>query len=306
MRTERIAVNAGSSSLRKRRLVLNHLLSNADGRVINFVLSTFSACRLFFVDRWQFWWGSRQESGRVAVFGSKVSVIIPTYNRKELLFSRALPSVLGQTYENIEVLVVSHGSDDGTNEEVRNLAQEDNRVRLIPIDRNFLGYPNRAEYHWLAGPVRPINEGLKQASGRWIARIDDDDEWHPDHLEKLVGLAHKKKLDFVSSSYEVIDGRNNRVVRPLGTPPIGGVQTWVYRAKLKGIQANLNCWRKKWNRVNDIDLQNRLVGLRIRIGWLEDVTVRIQPRDGESQIGSAAYLEKSSEIEEKYGIAEEQ
>ena len=279
-----------------------HFLTSADGRAVNSVLSALTSAWLYFIDRWEFWRGSQRERNRVAVFGSTVSIVIPTYNRKDLLFSRALSSVLAQTYENIEVLVVSHGSVDGTNEEVEALARQDSRVRLIEIERKSLGYPNKAEYHWLAGPVRPINAGLKHASGSWIARIDDDDEWYPDHLAKLVKLADEERLDFVSSSYEVLDGKNDRVVEPVGIPAIGGVQTWVYRATLKGIRANINCWRKRWDRVNDIDLQNRLVGLKLRFGSLDDVTVRIRPRDGESHTGSVAYLEKSSEIEAKYGI----
>ena len=309
-RDERRAGGAADSALylepreyEKRRWGLIHFLSSSDGRVVNSVLSALTWVWLFFSDRWELWWGSRKESGQVAIFGSKVSVVIPTYNREELLFSRALPSVLAQSYENIEVLVVSHGSDDGTDERVAALSREDNRVRLVRIDRSSLGYPNKAEYHWLAGPVRPINAGLKRACGRWIARIDDDDEWYSDHLAKLVKLADEEQLDFVSSSYEVIDGKNNRVVSPVGSPAIGGVQTWVYRAKLRGIRSNINCWRKKWNRVNDIDLQTRFVRLKLRFGSLRDVTVRIRPRDGESHTGSAAYLEKSSEIEAKYGIS---
>lgn len=273
-----------------------------DGPIFNAVLSFFTMVWLFLVDRWEFCWAKWRERGRVAVYGSTVSVLIPTYNRKKLLLERALPSVLGQTYEHLEVLVISHGSDDGTNEEVEALARMDSRIKLIQIDRKSLGYPNKAEYHWLAGPVRPINEGLKRASGGWIARIDDDDEWYPDHLAKLVKFADVQRLDFTSSGYEIIGGQNDRIVTPVGTPPIGGVQTWVYRATLKGIRANINCWRKRWNRVNDMDLQSRLVGLKLRFGSIDDVTVRIRPRDGETHTGSAAYLEKPSEIEAKYGV----
>lgn len=288
----------------KENTVLLNLLSILDGRRVNAVISGLTRVWLYFVDRWELWRVSREERDQVAVFGSKVSIVIPTYNRKELLFTRALPSVLAQTYENIEVLVVSHGCSDGTDEQVGALSREDNRVRLVQIDRKSLGYPNRAEYHWLAGPVKPINAGLKHATGDWIARIDDDDEWYPDHLTKLVNLAVEQGLDFVSSSYEVLGGTNTRVIEPEGHPAVGGVQTWVYRAKFRGIRANINCWRKSWNRVNDTDLQNRLIGLKLRFGSLREVTVRIRPRDGETQVGSAAYLENSGEIEAKYGISE--
>lgn len=277
------------------------LFSNVNGNVSNAVISRLTAIWLFFRDRWGLKKGIREQGGEPARFGDKVSIVIPTFNRVELLFSRGLPSVLAQTYKNLEVLVVSHGSFDETAERVTALSREDSRVRLIEVDRKSLGYPNKAEFHWLAGPVRPINAGLKAATGRWIARIDDDDEWFPDHLENLVRFAEENQLDFVSSSYEVIDGKNDRVVRPTGSPAIGGVQTWVYSASLRRIYSNINCWRKRWNRVNDVDLQDRFVKLRIKIGFVDAVTVRIRPRDGESDIGSAAYLQNSAEIESKYG-----
>ena len=279
------------------------LFSNVNGPVVNLLISRVTRVWLFFWDRWGLWRGAREQRSQPARFGDKVSVVIPTFNRVDLLFSRSLPSVLGQTYNNLEILVVSHGSTDGTSHKVEALGSKDSRVRLIEIDRKSLGYPNKAEFHWLAGPVRPINAGLRAATGAWIARIDDDDEWLPDHLDKLVAFADKNALDFVSSSYEVLDGSNDRVVKPTGTPEIGGVQTWVYRASFRRIYANINCWRKSWNRVNDTDLQDRLVGLNLRFGWVDEVTARIRPRAGENHIGSAAYLANSAEIERKYGIA---
>ena len=57
------------------------------------------------------------------------------------------------------------------------------------------------ENHWFAGPVMANNEGLKNASGDWIARIDDDDIWTSNHLEDLIKYAKHTQSDFVSSSY---------------------------------------------------------------------------------------------------------
>jgi glycosyltransferase involved in cell wall biosynthesis len=279
------------------------LFSNTDGVVTNLLISRVTTIWFFFWDRWSLWRGSQDEKRHPAGFGDKVSVIIPTFNRVELLFSRALPTVLCQTYSNIEVLVVSHGCSDGTPEKVKALSLQDSRVRLIEIDRKSLGYPNRAEYHWLVGPVRPWNAGLRAATGNWIARIDDDDEWLPNHLETLLKLAVQKQLDFVSSSYEVIDGRGNQIFKPEGIPAIGGVQTWVYRAKLKKSYVNINCWRKSWNRNNDTDLQARFARLNIKFGATNLVTVQIRPRPGDTEVGSVAYLQNPLKIERRYGIA---
>lgn len=278
------------------------IFANQDNRIINCVISRISDVWLFFRDRWGFAVGFFEHNRNPARYGDMVSVIIPTFNRCDLLFDRALPSVLGQTYTNLEVLVVSHGSSDGTVERVTELSLRDPRVKLVQIGRKTLGYPNKAEYHWFVGPVKPINAGLRVAAGRWIARIDDDDEWFPEHVETLLRVADRDRLDFVSSSYEALDGVNNRVIGPEGNPAVGGVQTWIYRAYLRRVRANINCWRKSWNRVNDVDLQNRLRALPLRFGVVNAVTVRIRPRPGETKIGSAAYLDNAVKIESVYSV----
>lgn len=101
-----------------------------------------------------------------------VSVIIPTYNRVKTL-PAAIESVLGQTYGNVEVIVVDDGSDDGTEEYVNALT--DHRIKYI---RNAV---NR-------GPAAARNLGVRQAQGKYVAFQDSDDEWHTDKLEKQMPL----------------------------------------------------------------------------------------------------------------------
>ena len=67
-------------------------------------------------------------------------------------------------------------------------------------------YPPTVENHWFAGPVMANNEGLKNASGDWMARIDDDDIWTSNHLEDLIKYAKHTQSDFVSSSYLLKNG----------------------------------------------------------------------------------------------------
>jgi glycosyltransferase involved in cell wall biosynthesis len=277
-------------------------MERLDNPLANFLISKFVGAWFSLTDRRVLIFSCLNPRAREAEYGDLVSVIVPTFNREDLLFSRCLPSVLGQSYENIEVLVVSHGSTDGTARRVAELASRDSRVRLIEIGRASLGYPNRAQYHWFVGPVKPINSGLRVASGRWIARIDDDDEWFPEHLETLVRVAADRDLDFVSGAYEVRGSDNDRVVKPEGIPPVGGVQTWVYRAYLAPLKANIHSWRKSWNRVNDLDLQQRLISLGIRIGAIPTVTARIRPRAGEVSVGSKAYAADPGKVEARYGV----
>lgn len=97
-----------------------------------------------------------------------VSVVVPTWNRRELL-SRTLTSVFVQSRAPDEVLVVDDGSTDGTGETVRRAFPE---VRLLSQE-------NR-------GVSAARNRGIAAATGEWIALLDSDDEWHPRKLERQL------------------------------------------------------------------------------------------------------------------------
>jgi glycosyltransferase involved in cell wall biosynthesis len=100
-----------------------------------------------------------------------VSVIIPAYNA-EAFISQTLNSVLSQSYQNFEVLVVDDGSQDHTPEIVRSFAQKDDRVKLFQ-QKN-------------AGVAAARNLAIEKSRGEYIAPVDADDIWYPENLEKRV------------------------------------------------------------------------------------------------------------------------
>lgn len=226
-----------------------------------------------------------------------MTVIIPTHDRADILINTCLPSVLAQTHKPMLVLIVAHGCTDSTEEKVEQFVRNNNK--LYPSVRVFiksipkkLHYPDTPENRWLCGPVDPINAALKECTNdHWIARIDDDDQWVPDHLESVLKYAKKKKLEFVSAMHT----SKNKVVMPYklddGTL-VGGTQTWVYRSYLRFFKWNRDCWRKHWNRVNDTDIQERMHRAGVRMGYLNKVTAIVDPRPGETEIGLKAYLQK--------------
>ena len=102
----------------------------------------------------------------------KVSVIIPTYNRADLL-PRAVNSVLAQTYQDYEILIVDDCSSDDTQQAIA--AFDDPRIRPFRHDRNRRAAAAR-------------NMGIAEARGEYIAFLDDDDEWLPTKLGGQVVL----------------------------------------------------------------------------------------------------------------------
>lgn len=102
-----------------------------------------------------------------------VSVIIPTHNRVELL-PRAINSVLNQTYQEIEVIVVSDGSTDGTDALMEKYANN-SRIKYI----------NYTPAH---GGNYARNTGVKMSNGDYVAFLDDDDEWLPTKIEEQMHI----------------------------------------------------------------------------------------------------------------------
>lgn len=238
-----------------------------------------------------------------------VSVYIPTYNRAEILLERSVPSVLSQTYRNLELVVVGDHCTDETEAHLSRI--KDPRLRFYNLPYRGYRYPPTAENHWLAGPVVPANQALELVKGKWIARVDDDDTWTSDHIDTLLQFAQEGAFEFVSAQYVeerfgrriIIDGvaandpyytRRPRSANDM-SPKIGGTSTWLYRSYLRLFRYNIHCWRKRWNRVNDIDISIRMFKAGVRMGFLDRVLAHVLPRPGEATVGLEAY--KCSEQE---------
>ena len=113
----------------------------------------------------------------------RVSVVIPTYNRADVL-PRAIDSVLTQTFEAFELLVVDDGSTDRTETVVASL--DDSRVRYVAHETN-------------RGANVARNTGIEHARGEYVAFLDSDDAWHPTKLEKQLGRLEKRPSDWVAA-----------------------------------------------------------------------------------------------------------
>lgn len=105
----------------------------------------------------------------------KISVLMPVYNGEKYI-KEAIDSILQQTFSNFELLIVNDGSNDRSEEIIKNY--NDNRIRLLKNERNL-------------GLVKTLNIGLDATEGEYVARMDQDDISCPDRLEKQIVFMEK-------------------------------------------------------------------------------------------------------------------
>jgi glycosyltransferase involved in cell wall biosynthesis len=242
-----------------------------------------------------------QERRKEQVENPLISVYCPTYNRKDILLRRAIYSVLSQSYTNFEFIIVGDCCTDGTGEMIKNKAA-DSRIKFVNLEKREKRYPPTRDNHWFAGPVVAANHALDLCKGEWIARIDDDDVWTKSHLIKLLKVAQKFNVEFVSSAYKEKRYEKYSIVHP-EEGYVGGHSSWFYKSYLKLFKYNIDCWRKKIDRVNDLDLSKRFMKAGVNMRYVEDVTYYNYPRPGEDTIGSDVYR-NSDGIMEMYTFKE--
>jgi len=104
-----------------------------------------------------------------------VSILVPTYNRRDFL-PAALSSVVNQNYSNLEIFVIRDGGED-----ISDIVNSFNDPRIVFIDRD----QNR-------GKAFSLNQALYRAKGKYVAYLDDDDLYYPNHIEVLVDALENK------------------------------------------------------------------------------------------------------------------
>lgn len=134
-----------------------------------------------------------------------VSIIIPTYNRVEML-EKAIDSVFAQSYTDWELIIIDDASTDETEERMKRLDAKEDAVRYMRIPR--ITGKGISEY---------LNIGLRNAKGTYIARIDDDDYWcHKDKLKLQVEfLDNNPEYVVVGGGVILVDENGNELFRYL-------------------------------------------------------------------------------------------
>lgn len=118
-----------------------------------------------------------------------VSIIMPSWNTDRFI-AETIQSVLDQTYQNWELLIVDDCSTDNTDKVVESF--KDERIKYFHNEKN-------------SGAALTRNRAMREAQGEWIAFLDSDDLWMPEKLEKQISFMQKNNYVFSYTEYEKID-----------------------------------------------------------------------------------------------------
>lgn len=133
----------------------------------------------------------------------KVSIITPVYNSEKFI-RETIVSVLNQTYDNWEMILIDDCSTDNSESIIKEYTNKDNRFRYIKLKEN-------------SGVANARNIGIGEAKGRFIAFLDSDDVWYKNKLETQVNYMINNNISFCFSAYEVID-ENSKIINQKITP----------------------------------------------------------------------------------------
>jgi hypothetical protein len=121
-----------------------------------------------------------------------VTFIVPTYRSFATLRDVAIPSILGQDYSNLEVIV----SGDSAPPETAAVVAGFDDPRLVYLNRTIRGpYPENPAKRWFGIGGPPVNDALAIARGRWIATLGDDDAVRPNHTRDLLAAAQEHRYE---------------------------------------------------------------------------------------------------------------
>jgi glycosyltransferase involved in cell wall biosynthesis len=176
-----------------------------------------------------------------------VSIVIPTYNRAQLL-PEALDACLSQTYHNLEIVVVNDGSRDNTDELLASYASKDSRLR-------FVSKPNE-------GIPDTVNRGFRESRGRYVTWTSDDNYYYPEAIAEMVQfLESHPDVAMVYTDHRCIDGDG----KDLGVVVAEEPESLEYHCAPAGcllfrreVLDKVEPFRREWVRCHDFDFYHRI------------------------------------------------
>jgi glycosyltransferase involved in cell wall biosynthesis len=227
----------------------------------------------------------------------RVSVPIATYDRIDILIDRTIPALLGQTHQDVEVIVVGDGSDPGHFRRLE--ALDDARIRTVLLPRRTR-YPSDPVERWMVAGWKARNVGASLATGGWLLWMSDDDIILPHGIETLLRIAQDRPdADVVSAGFEshsrppVTHLPSNAVT---GLPfAIAGMPALLARVYTRAFRWSGHSHLKAWHRPSDYDLLMRMHRSGLVFAAADEVVAIVPEVPGTGAVGSRAFVEEESE-----------
>ena len=127
----------------------------------------------------------------------KVSIIVPMYNAEKFI-GKTIESVLSQTYENWEMLIMNDVSTDNSLAVVNEYVKKDDRIKVVNTEKNM-------------GVVKGRNHLIDLANGKYIAFLDADDYWHSQKLEKQIQFMKEKNAGISCTEYTRVKENGEKI-----------------------------------------------------------------------------------------------
>ncbi|MFA6023462.1 MAG: glycosyltransferase family 2 protein [Candidatus Pacearchaeota archaeon] len=128
-----------------------------------------------------------------------VSVVMPAYNTEKYI-AEAIESILNQTFKDFEFIIVDDGSTDNTLQIIKDYAKKDKRIKVLRNEKNLK-------------ICKSLNKGIREAEGKYIARMDSDDSSLPTRLERQVEFMEKNpEYGVVGAFMELFDENTGKVL----------------------------------------------------------------------------------------------
>jgi glycosyltransferase involved in cell wall biosynthesis len=225
---------------------------------------------------------------------SKISVIIPTYNRAQFI-RRAIKSVLLQSFGDYELIVIDDASSDQTQQILEHM--NDKRIKIIRHEKN-------------KGAPAARNTGIMASKGEYIGFLDDDDEWLPDKLKEQLKLFETSgnEAGLIYSGFYYVSGRNNRILSNITPIKKGNLYPDLLRRNILGSPTPLvkrNCFDKaglfdeKLPSCQDWDMWIR-ISKYYKFDFVPDALSKVYVHGKQISLDLNAKIEAREKLIEKY------
>jgi glycosyltransferase involved in cell wall biosynthesis len=216
-----------------------------------------------------------------------ISVILPAYNASNFI-AESINSILNQTYEDFELIIVNDGSKDQTEEIVNSF--KDSRIKLVNNDSNM-------------GIVFSLNKAIAISKGKFIARMDSDDIAMEGRLAKQIEYLHNNNLEICGCSIKTFGSMKKTITYPELIEDVRFFSIFGSPLAHPTVLGYANLFKKYfYNNVvaEDYDLWSRMLIDGVRIGSMQDSLLNYRVHPGQITLDKSDIIESSINISKKY------